>query len=123
MWHHRTWLISSARQCDNVHGRTVSRTRFSLVLAGVHSTGAGQYWDLCSVETCPEAQFTREPRRSFEDFEKESIAHGWPSFRDAEVVWEVSVPRLLSLSHPAPSDPAPMLELFLAFSYSYPFNP
>jgi len=26
--------------------------------------------------------------RSFEEFEKESRAHGWPSFRDEEVVWE-----------------------------------
>ena len=26
--------------------------------------------------------------RSFEDFEKESRSHGWPSFRDDEVVWE-----------------------------------
>jgi len=26
--------------------------------------------------------------RSFEDFEKESHSHGWPSFRDEEVVWD-----------------------------------
>ncbi|RYH30761.1 hypothetical protein EON65_04230 [archaeon] len=26
--------------------------------------------------------------RAFEDFKKESISHGWPSFRDQEVVWE-----------------------------------
>jgi peptide methionine sulfoxide reductase MsrB len=26
--------------------------------------------------------------RSFEDFQKESKSHGWPSFRDEEVVWE-----------------------------------
>lgn len=26
--------------------------------------------------------------RSFEAFEKESRSHGWPSFRDEEVVWE-----------------------------------
>eukprot|EP01036_Dinobryon_divergens_P026373 gene26373-35011_t len=26
--------------------------------------------------------------RSFEDFRKESLSHGWPSFRDNEVVWE-----------------------------------
>lgn len=26
--------------------------------------------------------------RSFEDFKKESESHGWPSFRDEEVVWE-----------------------------------
>jgi peptide methionine sulfoxide reductase MsrB len=26
--------------------------------------------------------------RSFEDFKKESMAHGWPSFRDEEVNWD-----------------------------------
>jgi peptide methionine sulfoxide reductase MsrB len=26
--------------------------------------------------------------RSFEEFKKESEKHGWPSFRDEEVVWE-----------------------------------
>ena len=26
--------------------------------------------------------------RSFDDFEKESNKHGWPSFRDEEVVWD-----------------------------------
>lgn len=26
--------------------------------------------------------------RSFEDFKRESTSHGWPSFRDNEVVWE-----------------------------------
>ena len=26
--------------------------------------------------------------RSFDDFVKESRSHGWPSFRDEEVVWE-----------------------------------
>lgn len=26
--------------------------------------------------------------RSFEDFIKESLSHGWPSFRDEEVVWD-----------------------------------
>eukprot|EP00468_Gymnochlora_sp_CCMP2014_P012465 CAMPEP_0167757394 /NCGR_PEP_ID=MMETSP0110_2-20121227/9900_1 /TAXON_ID=629695 /ORGANISM="Gymnochlora sp., Strain CCMP2014" /LENGTH=165 /DNA_ID=CAMNT_0007643577 /DNA_START=54 /DNA_END=551 /DNA_ORIENTATION=+ len=26
--------------------------------------------------------------RSFDDFLKESIAHGWPSFRDEEVIWD-----------------------------------
>jgi peptide methionine sulfoxide reductase MsrB len=26
--------------------------------------------------------------RTFEEFEKESKSHGWPSFRDEEVVWE-----------------------------------
>ena len=26
--------------------------------------------------------------RTFSEFEKESKSHGWPSFRDEEVVWE-----------------------------------
>jgi peptide methionine sulfoxide reductase MsrB len=26
--------------------------------------------------------------RTFEEFKQESISHGWPSFRDEEVVWE-----------------------------------
>jgi len=32
--------------------------------------------------------FVAPKGRSFEDFVKESRAHGWPSFRDDEVVWE-----------------------------------
>mmetsp|Transcript_11137 Transcript_11137/g.15682 ORF Transcript_11137/g.15682 Transcript_11137/m.15682 type:complete len:169 (-) Transcript_11137:45-551(-) len=31
---------------------------------------------------------TKEGGRSYDDFLKESKAHGWPSFRDDEVVWE-----------------------------------
>lgn len=34
------------------------------------------------------ALFVAPRGRSFEDYEKESKAHGWPSFRDEEVVWE-----------------------------------
>lgn len=31
----------------------------------------------------------RAPKgRSFDDFIRESVSHGWPSFRDAEVNWE-----------------------------------
>jgi len=26
--------------------------------------------------------------RTFAEFEKESKSHGWPSFRDEEVIWE-----------------------------------
>jgi len=26
--------------------------------------------------------------RTFEEFRRESVSHGWPSFRDEEVVWE-----------------------------------
>jgi peptide methionine sulfoxide reductase MsrB len=32
--------------------------------------------------------FVAPKGRSFEDFVKESVSHGWPSFRDSEVVWE-----------------------------------
>jgi hypothetical protein len=32
--------------------------------------------------------FTAPQERSMEDFLKESRAHGWPSFRDAEVNWD-----------------------------------
>ncbi len=32
--------------------------------------------------------FVAPKGRSFEDFVKESTLHGWPSFRDDEVVWE-----------------------------------
>jgi len=47
---------------------------------------------------CPHDQLTRAPQgkalfvaprgRSFEEFVKESKVHGWPSFRDEEVVWD-----------------------------------
>ena len=32
--------------------------------------------------------FIAPKTRTFHDFVKESSAHGWPSFRDDEVVWE-----------------------------------
>jgi peptide methionine sulfoxide reductase MsrB len=32
--------------------------------------------------------FVAPTGRTFEEFERESAAHGWPSFRDEEVVWE-----------------------------------
>ena len=47
-----------------------------------------------SVETTYYDSVTGKPLfigprgRSFEDFKTESINHGWPSFRDEEVVWE-----------------------------------
>ena len=34
------------------------------------------------------ALFVAPRGRSFEDFKRESTYHGWPSFRDEEVVWE-----------------------------------
>lgn len=40
-----------------------------------------------SVTGKPLFTFTGE-KRSFEDFKRESQIHGWPSFRDDEVVWE-----------------------------------
>ena len=59
--------------------------------------------DIClcshpSSKTCPKVKFYDSntgkllfiaPKgRPFEDFIKESISHGWPSFRDDEVVWD-----------------------------------
>ena len=32
--------------------------------------------------------FVAPKGRSFEDFMKESLSHGWPSFRDEEVIWD-----------------------------------
>ena len=32
--------------------------------------------------------FIAPQKRTFKDFLEESRAHGWPSFRDEEVVWE-----------------------------------
>mmetsp|Transcript_18481 Transcript_18481/g.34637 ORF Transcript_18481/g.34637 Transcript_18481/m.34637 type:complete len:238 (+) Transcript_18481:60-773(+) len=32
--------------------------------------------------------FVAPQGRTWEEFEKESLSHGWPSFRDEEVVWE-----------------------------------
>lgn len=32
--------------------------------------------------------FVAPKGRSFEEFIKESLSHGWPSFRDEEVVWD-----------------------------------
>lgn len=32
--------------------------------------------------------FVAPKGRSFEEFINESISHGWPSFRDEEVVWD-----------------------------------
>lgn len=32
--------------------------------------------------------FVAPKGRSFEDFISESVSHGWPSFRDNEVVWD-----------------------------------
>jgi len=32
--------------------------------------------------------FTAPIGRTFEEYKKESMAHGWPSFRDSEVNWD-----------------------------------
>jgi peptide methionine sulfoxide reductase MsrB len=50
----------------------------------VDKTGETTYYD--SVTGVP--LFIAPRGRSFEDFVKESNSHGWPSFRDEEVVWE-----------------------------------
>merc|ERR1719319_368873 len=38
--------------------------------------------------TCGLPLFEAPIGRTFDSWEKESIAHGWPSFRDEEVIWE-----------------------------------
>ena len=53
-------------------------------LAEVDRTTETTYYD--SVTGKP--LFIAPRGRSFEAFEKESRSHGWPSFRDEEVVWE-----------------------------------
>lgn len=40
---------------------------------------------------CGVPLYTAPVGRSFEDFKSESIAHGWPSFRSAEVLSDVTV--------------------------------
>ena len=41
-----------------------------------------------SVTGKPLFIFDPQGNRSFEEFKRESLAHGWPSFRDEDVVWE-----------------------------------
>jgi len=53
-------------------------------LKEVDRTGETTYYD--SVTGKP--LFIAPRGRTFEEFEKESLSHGWPSFRDEEVVWE-----------------------------------
>ena len=53
-------------------------------LSEVDRTGETTFYD--SVTGRP--LFVAPRGRSFEDFEKESRSHGWPSFRDEEVVWD-----------------------------------
>ena len=57
------------------------KTKF---LSEVDKEGETTYYD--SVTGKP--LFIAPRGRTFEEFKKESIAHGWPSFRDEEVVWE-----------------------------------
>ena len=33
-------------------------------------------------------KIARRGVKPFEEFKRESLAHGWPSFRDEDVVWE-----------------------------------
>ena len=53
-------------------------------LSEVDRSGETTYYD--SVTGKP--LFIAPRGRSFDDFVKESKSHGWPSFRDEEVVWE-----------------------------------
>jgi peptide methionine sulfoxide reductase MsrB len=53
-------------------------------LADVQSAGETTFYD--SVSGRP--LFVAPRGRSFAEFEAESRSHGWPSFRDAEVVWD-----------------------------------
>ena len=53
-------------------------------LSQVNKDGVTTYYD--SVTGKP--LFIAPRGRSFDEFIKESKAHGWPSFRDEEVVWE-----------------------------------
>jgi hypothetical protein len=41
-----------------------------------------------SVTGKPLYRFDPEGKRSFADFVRESTVHGWPSFRDEDVVWD-----------------------------------
>ena len=47
----------------------------------VRGQGAVEYYDSVSGKLL----FTAPRGRSFDDFHRESLDHGWPSFRDAEV--------------------------------------
>jgi peptide methionine sulfoxide reductase MsrB len=53
-------------------------------LKQVNKSGETTFYD--SVTGRP--LFIAPRGRSWADFEKESRSHGWPSFRDAEVVWD-----------------------------------
>ena len=50
----------------------------------VSTTGETTYFDSVTGK----ALFVAPRGRSFDEFVAESRAHGWPSFRDEEVVWE-----------------------------------
>jgi len=50
----------------------------------VDREGETTYYDSVSGKPL----FVAPRGRSFEEFRKESVSHGWPSFRDEEVVWE-----------------------------------
>ena len=53
-------------------------------LETVDPTAVTTYYDSVSGKPL----FRAPIGRTFEEFKAESIAHGWPSFRDPEVVWE-----------------------------------
>jgi hypothetical protein len=53
-----------------------------------HNTGAADPEITFYDSITGKALFIAPRGRSFAEFRAESVAHGWPSFRDAEVVWE-----------------------------------
>lgn len=71
--------------CFNRHYAEFSgywlQTKF---LSEVDRTGETVFYDSVSGKPL----FIAPRGRSFDDFEKESRSHGWPSFRDEEVVWD-----------------------------------
>ena len=58
--------------------------RTTTFLDEVASDGETTYYDSVSGKPL----FVAPRGRSFDEFVRESKAHGWPSFRDEEVVWE-----------------------------------
>ena len=52
-----------------------------IVHACVHSCMAWRVWQ-------GKPLFMAPIERSFDEFMQESVSHGWPSFRDAEVNWK-----------------------------------
>ncbi|KAJ1422741.1 hypothetical protein B484DRAFT_332077 [Ochromonadaceae sp. CCMP2298] len=79
------WSVADRICCFNRHYAEYSgyweKTNF---LTEVDREGETTYYDSVSGKPL----FVAPRGRSFEEFRKESVSHGWPSFRDEEVVWE-----------------------------------